>query len=49
MGQIERNMASHYWIVFPKSCAESVFPEATLGNYADTGSSILSTRKFGRR
>ena len=32
-----------------KSCTESVFPEATLGNCADTGSSIPFTRKFGRR
>jgi len=49
MGQIGRNMGSHCWIVFPKSCAKSVFPEAAIGNYADTGYSILFTRKFGTR
>ena len=47
MGQIGRNMGSHCWIVFPKSCTESVFSEAALGNYADTGCSILFTHKFG--
>lgn len=49
MGQIGHNMGRHCWIVFPKSCAESVYPEATLGNFADTGYPILFTHKFGTR
>ena len=48
-GADRAQLGSHCLIVFPKSCAESVFPEAALGNYADTGYSILFTHKFGTR
>gem|GEM_PF-3934479 len=49
MEQIGHNMASLYWNVFRESYVESVFLAVTLVNFAVTGSSTLSIRKFGRQ